>query len=38
MFFFKEKTANEVDKCDWSSDVCYSDRAGEGQAKKKDVE
>ena len=24
-FFFKQKTANEIYQCDWSSDVCSSD-------------
>jgi len=24
-FFFKQKTAYEIDVCDWSSDVCSSD-------------
>ena len=23
--FFKQKTAYEIDHCDWSSDVCSSD-------------
>jgi len=23
-FFFKQKTAYEIDRCDWSSDVCSS--------------
>ena len=26
-FFFKQKTAYEIDQCDWSSDVCSSDLA-----------
>ena len=25
LFFFREKTADEVRLCDWSSDVCSSD-------------
>src|SRR6056300_1113353 len=25
-FFFKQKTAYEISECDWSSDVCSSDR------------
>ena len=25
LFFFKQKTAYEMDYCDWSSDVCSSD-------------
>src|SRR5210317_241119 len=25
-FFFKQKTAYEISVCDWSSDVCSSDR------------
>jgi len=24
-FFFKQKTAYEIWRCDWSSDVCSSD-------------
>src|ERR1051326_9334561 len=24
-FFFKQKTAYEINECDWSSDVCSSD-------------
>jgi len=24
-FFFKQKTAYEIKRCDWSSDVCSSD-------------
>ena len=27
-FFFKQKTAYEIYQCDWSSDVCSSDLAG----------
>jgi len=26
-FFFKQKTAYDIDVCDWSSDVCSSDLA-----------
>ena len=29
IFFFKQKTAYEIYQCDWSSDVCSSDLAGE---------
>src|SRR5213596_3835338 len=29
IFFFKQKTAYEIRPCDWSSDVCSSDLAGE---------
>src|SRR6056297_4231062 len=29
-FFFKQKTAYELLRSDWSSDVCSSDLAGEG--------
>ena len=25
VFFFKQKTAYEIYRCDWSSDVCSSD-------------
>src|SRR6056300_1397880 len=25
-FFFKQKTVYEISECDWSSDVCSSDR------------
>jgi hypothetical protein len=25
VFFFKQKTAYEMSRCDWSSDVCSSD-------------
>src|SRR6186713_2048108 len=28
-FFFKQKTAYEIPLCDWSSDVCSSDRSEE---------
>src|SRR5210317_966245 len=28
-FFFKQKTAYEISECDWSSDVCSSDLAGQ---------
>ena len=28
-FCFKQKTANEVAECDWSSDVCSSDLSWE---------
>src|SRR5210317_1734477 len=28
-FFFKQKTAYEISECDWSSDVCSSDRSEE---------
>ena len=28
-FFFKQKTAYEIKECDWSSDVCSSDLAGQ---------
>src|SRR3546814_4547043 len=32
-FVFKQKTAYELRISDWSSDVCSSDLAGEGQAR-----
>src|SRR6056300_1396960 len=28
-FFFKQKTPYEISECDWSSDVCSSDRSEE---------
>ena len=28
VFFFKQKTAYDMDYCDWSSDVCSSDLIG----------
>src|SRR6056300_1956528 len=28
-FFFKQKTAYKISECDWSSDVCSSDRSEE---------
>src|SRR5216117_4307286 len=31
-FFFKQKTAYEIRKGDWSSDVCSSDLVGAGEA------
>ena len=30
-FFFKQKTAYEIDHCDWSSDVCSSDLMNQGK-------
>ena len=30
VFFFKQKTAYELDVCDWRSDVCSSDLLGLG--------
>eukprot|EP01045_Picozoa_sp_COSAG04_P044455 COSAG04_NODE_15092_length_544_cov_0.530337_2_plen_34_part_01 len=30
VFFFKQKTAYEILRRDWSSDVCSSDRGGPG--------
>src|SRR3546814_13801914 len=34
MFFFKQKTAYEMRMSDWSSDVCSSDLAGVGRARR----
>src|SRR5216117_1685621 len=33
-FFFKQKTAYEIRKGDWSSDVCSSDLKGRGGAER----
>src|SRR6056300_106914 len=33
-FFFKQKTAYEISECDWSSDVCSSDRSEERRVGK----
>src|SRR5213075_3341612 len=34
IFFFKQKTAYEITRRDWSSDVCSSDLRGEGSVEK----
>ena len=37
-FFFKQKTAYEIYQCDWSSDVCSSDLAGNRIYRQKDID
>ena len=38
MFFFKQKTACEIDVCDWSTDVCSSEMKKEGEGVQEEVE
>ena len=37
LFFFKQKTADEIKECDWSSDVCSSDLIDLNHSSKRDI-